>query len=77
MALLNLQTYKYHELIDKFFSLYKVSKDEIHFGITNSQFINGAIEGLKTALNILPYIIGIFLAIEIFKSGRGIEIFSE
>ena len=31
-------------------------------------FINGAIE------HILPYIIGIFLAIGIFKSGRGIEI---
>ena len=26
-------------------------------------FINGAIEGLKTAWHILPYIIGIFLAI--------------
>lgn len=37
-------------------------------------FINGAIEGLKTAWHILPYIIGIFLAIGIFKSGRGIEI---
>ncbi len=37
-------------------------------------FINGAIEGLKTAWNILPYIIGIFLAIGIFKSGRGIEV---
>ena len=30
-------------------------------------FIAGAIDGLKTALNILPYIIGIF------KSGKGIE----
>ena len=37
-------------------------------------FISGAIEGLKTAWHILPYIIGIFLAIGIFKSGRGIEI---
>lgn len=36
-------------------------------------FIAGAIEGLKTALNILPYIIGIFIAIGIFKSGKGIE----
>ena len=32
-------------------------------------FIAGAIDGLKTALNILPYIIGI----GIFKSGKGIE----
>ena len=30
-------------------------------------FINGAIEGLKTAWHILPYIIGIFLAIEILE----------
>ena len=29
-------------------------------------FITGAIDGLKTALNILPYIIGIFIAIGIF-----------
>ena len=36
-------------------------------------FIAGAIDGLKTALNILPYIIGIFIAIGIFKSGKGIE----
>lgn len=37
-------------------------------------FIEGAIDGLKTALNILPYIIGIFIAIGVFKSGKGIEI---
>ena len=37
-------------------------------------FITGAIDGLKTAWNILPYIIGIFLAIGIFKSGKGIEV---
>lgn len=37
-------------------------------------FVSGAFEGLKTALNITPYIIGIFLAIGVFKSGRGIEI---
>ena len=36
-------------------------------------FIIGAIDGLKTALNVLPYIIGIFIAIGIFKSGKGIE----
>ena len=36
-------------------------------------FVVGAVDGLKTAWNILPYIIGIFLAIGIFKSGRGIE----
>ena len=38
-------------------------------------FINGAIEGLKTAWHILPYIIGIFCNRN-FKSGRGIEILS-
>lgn len=36
-------------------------------------FVKGAIDGLKTAWSILPYIIGIFLAIGIFKSGKGIE----
>ncbi|SCI39044.1 MULTISPECIES: spore maturation protein [unclassified Romboutsia] len=36
-------------------------------------FVKGAIDGLKTAWSILPYIIGIFLAIGIFKAGRGIE----
>lgn len=36
-------------------------------------FVKGAVEGLKTAFNITPYIIGIFLAIGIFKSGKGIE----
>lgn len=37
-------------------------------------FIKGAIDGLKSAWSIAPYIIGIFLAIGIFKSGNGIEI---
>lgn len=36
-------------------------------------FVTGAIDGLKTAWTILPYIIGIFLAIGIFKSGKGVE----
>ena len=36
-------------------------------------FIKGAVEGLKTAVSIAPYIIGIFLAIGIFKVGGGIE----
>lgn len=44
MALNIFQTYKYHELIDKEYSLYKVSKDGVNFGITNSPFVNGAIE---------------------------------
>lgn len=35
-------------------------------------FVKGAIDGLKSAWSILPYIIGIFLAIGIFKSGGGI-----
>ena len=37
-------------------------------------FVKGAIDGLKSAWNIAPYIIGIFLAISIFKCGKGIEI---
>ena len=37
-------------------------------------FVKGAIDGLKSTWSILPYIIGIFLAIGIFKSGNGIEI---
>ena len=36
-------------------------------------FVKGAIDGLKSTWSILPYIIGIFLAIGIFKSGKGIE----
>ncbi|MDU3337584.1 spore maturation protein [Paraclostridium bifermentans] len=36
-------------------------------------FVKGAIDGLKATWNILPYIIGIFLAIGIFKSGKGID----
>ena len=35
MALNIFQTYKYHELIDKEYSLYKVSNDGVNFGITN------------------------------------------
>lgn len=37
-------------------------------------FIKGAIEGLKAAWTITPYIIGIFLAIGVFKTGKGIEV---
>lgn len=44
MALNIFQTYKYHELIDKEYSLYKVSNDGVSFGVTNSPFINGAVE---------------------------------
>ena len=44
MALGIFQTYKYHELLNKEYSLYKVSKDGISFGITNSPYVNGAIE---------------------------------
>lgn len=36
-------------------------------------FVKGAIDGLKATWTILPYIIGIFLAIGIFKSGKGID----
>lgn len=36
-------------------------------------FVKGAIDGLKATWGILPYIIGIFLAIGIFKSGKGID----
>lgn len=46
----------------------KVHKVDIY-----ESFVKGAIEGLKTAWSILPSIIAIFLAIGIFKSGKGIE----
>ena len=44
MALDTFQTYKYHELLNKEYSLYKVSKDGLTFGITNSPFVNGAFD---------------------------------
>ncbi len=37
-------------------------------------FIRGAFEGIKTTYKIGPYILGIFLAIGIFKVGYGLEI---
>ncbi len=37
-------------------------------------FVRGAIDGLKATWSILPYIIGIFLAIGIFKNGKGIDL---
>ena len=36
-------------------------------------FVKGAIDGLKATWSILPYIIGIFLAIGILKSEKGID----
>lgn len=36
-------------------------------------FVKGAIDELKAAWDILPYIIGIFLAIGIFKTGKGLD----
>lgn len=37
-------------------------------------FVKGAVDGLKTAWSIAPAIIGIFLAIGVFKTGKGIEV---
>ena len=37
-------------------------------------FVKGAVDGLKSAWSIAPAIIGIFLAIAIFKAGNGIQI---
>ncbi|KXZ40625.1 spore maturation protein B [Alkalithermobacter thermoalcaliphilus JW-YL-7 = DSM 7308] len=37
-------------------------------------FVKGAYEGIKTAYKIAPYLIGIFLALGIFKEGYGMEI---
>ena len=34
-------------------------------------FVKGAVDGLKSAWSITPYIIGIFLAIGVFKTGGG------
>ncbi|WP_432406327.1 spore maturation protein [Wukongibacter sp. M2B1] len=39
-------------------------------------FVEGASEGFKTALKIMPYLIAIFLAIGIFKESGALEIFS-
>ena len=36
-------------------------------------FVKGAVDGLKSAWSITPYIIGIFLAIGVFKTGKGID----
>ena len=36
-------------------------------------FVRGAVDGLKSAWSIAPYIIGIFLAIGVFKTGGGIQ----
>ncbi len=47
----------------------KIKKIDIY-----ESFIKGALDGLKTAVEIMPYIIGIFLAIGIFKTGGGIEL---
>ncbi|MGL5694027.1 MAG: spore maturation protein [Peptostreptococcaceae bacterium] len=54
--------------------LYIVIYGKMHKVDIYESFVKGAIDGLKTAWSILPYIIGIFLAIGIFKSGKGIEI---
>ncbi|WP_432662247.1 spore maturation protein [Wukongibacter baidiensis] len=39
-------------------------------------FVEGASEGFKTALKIMPYLIAIFLAIGIFKESGALEMFS-
>lgn len=47
----------------------KIKKVDIY-----DSFVKGAVDGLKTAWSIAPAIIGIFLAIGIFKTGKGIEV---
>ena len=54
--------------------LFIVIYGKIHKVDIYESFLRGAIDGLKTAWSILPSIIAIFLAIGIFKSGKGIEI---
>lgn len=39
-------------------------------------FVEGASEGFKTALKIMPYLIAIFLAIGIFKESGALDMFS-
>lgn len=39
-------------------------------------FIEGAVEGLKTAIKILPYLIAIFIAIGIFRGSRALDMFT-
>lgn len=40
-------------------------------------FVEGAEEGFKTAVKIMPYLIAIFIAIGIFKESGALEIFSD
>ncbi len=40
-------------------------------------FVDGASEGFKTALKIMPYLIAIFLAIGIFKGSGALELFTK
>ncbi|MBE6020117.1 MAG: spore maturation protein [Clostridiales bacterium] len=42
-----------------------------------SLFIKGCMEGLMTALEIVPYILAIFIAIDIFKSSGALLFFQE
>jgi spore maturation protein B len=40
-------------------------------------FVEGASEGFKTSIKIMPYLIAIFLAIGIFKESGALEVFSK
>jgi spore maturation protein B len=40
-----------------------------------SAFIEGAKEGLKTSINILPYLIAIFVAVGIFRGSTALDMF--
>ncbi len=40
-----------------------------------SAFIEGAKEGLKTAINIMPYLIAIFIAVGIFRGSTALDMF--
>lgn len=63
----------FSQLIIPVIILYIVIYGKIHKVDIYESFVRGAVEGLKTAWSILPSIIAIFLAIGIFKSGKGIE----
>lgn len=53
--------------------IYGVIKNEDIYSL----FIQGAMEGLKTAVEIIPYILAIFIAIDIFKASGALLFFQE
>ena len=53
--------------------LYGLAKKKDVYGL----FVKGAMEGLKTAVEIIPYIIAIFIAIDILRDSGALEFLQE